>query len=371
MEMNKDNSILNDKNEYARWNYSNNQKYLEVSANNHYHLGLLQGEFLSKKIYNFQALIKKLLIRYYRKRYAYNRLKNVAEIYEKNIPNHLKLEMQGMADALQDINYRDILLQNCFLDLLYGHLIPNDLYNLILHYYNIGCTSFGAVNNKSTIIGQNFDLAIPFKSSLSFVLIKMPDKPKIFTLRLGSLLSLPVGINSYGIVVNINVVKTRIKGKFSIPVSIRTRIALELSKSAESFYTFYIQTPLNASFNLLISDNSKIIATENIPNKHNRVDVKNTIVKSNTFISNPYQQFLIKKKYSKRRQRYAESLLNSQYKKYKSNITDKILLNILADEPIICRLKPYKPMTLAFLTKNHFGRGNAKYFNHGNIPINN
>ena len=197
----------------------------------------------------------------------------------------------------------------------------------------------------------------------------MPDKPDIFTLRLGSLLSLPVGINSHGVAVNINVVKTRIKGKFSIPVSIRTRMALETSKNAETFYTFYIQTPFNASFNLIISDKSKIISTENIPHEHNRIDVKNTIVKSNTFTSGSYQQFLIKKKYSKKRQRYAESLINSLYKRNKSNITDEILLDILAEEPIVCRLKPYKPMTLAFLTKNHFGRGNAKYYNHGDIPI--
>ena len=352
---------------YAIWCNTNGQKYLEVNAPDHYRLGFLQGHYLSKKIHELKEIIKLLVLKYISKKYTYQIFIKISKPYEKFIPKDLILEMKGMADAIKGISYEDILLQNCFLDILYGQLIPKDIHNPILHSFHLGCTSFGVINTKSVLTGQNFDFAIIFKPTLSFVLLKMPNKPDIFSLRLGSLLSLPAGMNSFGVCVNVNIVKSRVEGTISIPASIRSRMAFETSKNAEDCYKFLINSHNTASYNLLISDNSKIIAVECLPINYIREDVINKVVRSNTFISNSIQKLLIKQNYSKKRQKYAEIRLNEAYGNKK--LTNEELINLLADEPIICRIKPYKSMTIAFLTKIYFGIGNAKHNGLGRVPL--
>jgi len=352
---------------HAIWHESNNQKYLEIYALNYYDLGVLEGKFLSKEIYILKNLIEILALKYLPKKFTYQKFKNMAEKYEKFIPKYLQLEMEGMADVLESVSYEDILLQNCFLDILYGQLIPKDNYDLALHSYDFGCTSFGVKNQNSTLIGQNFDLAVVFKPSLTFTLVKMPNKPDIFSLRLGALLSLPTGRTSYGVALSVNAIKNRIKGAISIPVSIKARMAFEKSNNAEALYNFIISTPSTTSGNLLIADDSKIIALEILPIEYKREDIIDIVVRSNTFVSNSFQQYLIKPKYSKKRQRYAEKQLNEIYNN--KGLTDDSLLNLLADDPIICRMKRLRAKTLAFNTKSYFGLGNAKDNKPGLIPL--
>jgi len=354
---------------YAIWHESNSQKYLEIYAFNHYDLGFLESKFLSRKIRSLKELIEILALRYIPKRYTYQKFVSMAQEYEKFIPMYLQQEMHGMADALENISYGDILLQNCFLDILYGQLIPMDNYDLALHSYDFGCTSFGVINQNSTLTGQNFDLAVIFKPTLTFTLIKMPNKPDIFSLRAGALLSLPVGRNSHGVALSVTVVKNRMKGAISIPCSIKARIAFETGNNADTLYNFIISTPSPTSGTLLIADESKIIALEILPSKYKRVDVTNTIVRSNTFISNSLQKYLVKPKYSKKRQRYAEKQLNEVYNNNKG-LTDDGLLNLLADDPIVCRMKYRRSKTIAFNTKLYFGLGNPNQNKPGIIPFN-
>jgi hypothetical protein len=244
-----------------------------------------------------------------------------------------------------------------------------DNYDLALHSYDFGCTSFGVINQNSTLIGQNFDLAAIFKPTLTFTLIKMPNKPDIFSLRAGALLSLPVGRNSRGVALSVTVVKNRMKGAISIPCSIKARMAFETGNTAETLYNFMSSTPSPTSGTLLIADESKIIALEILPSKYKREDVTNTIVRSNTFISNSLQEYLIKPKYSKKRQRYAEKQLNEVYNINKG-LTDDGLLNLLANDPIICRMKYRRSKTIAFNTKQYFGLGNPIQNKPGIIPFN-
>jgi len=354
---------------YAIWHESNGQKYLEIYAFDHYDLGFLEGKFLSKKIHRLKDLIELLALKYIPKRFSYQKFISMAQEYEKYIPRYLQQEMQGMADALENIFYGDILLQNCFLDILYGQLIPMNNYDLALHSYDFGCTSFGVINQNSTLIGQNFDLAVIFKPTLTFTLIKMPNKPDIFSLRTGALLSLPVGRNTHGVALSVTLIKNRMKGAISIPCSIKTRIAFETCNNAETMYNFIISTPSPTSGTLLIADESKIIALEILPTKYYREDVTDTIVRSNTFISNSLQKFLIKPKYSKKRQRYAENQLNEVYN-HNKGLTDGGLLNLLADDPIICRMKYRRSKTIAFNTKLYFGLGNPNQNTPGIIPFN-
>ncbi|MHA1668956.1 MAG: C45 family autoproteolytic acyltransferase/hydrolase [Promethearchaeota archaeon] len=360
--------IENQDGSYAIWRESNTQRYLEIYAFNHYDLGFLESKFLSKRIHIFKDLIEILALKYITKRHTYQKFISMAQEYEKFIPKYLRQEMQGMADALENISYEDILLQNCFLDILYGQLIPMNNYDLALHSYDFGCTSFGVINQNSTLTGQNFDLAVMFKPTLTFALIKMPNKPDIFSLRTGALLSLPVGRNSYGVALNVNVVKNSMKGAISIPCSIKARLAFEKGNNAEISYHFIISTPSPTSGNLLIADESKIIALEILPFEYKREDVTNTIVRSNTFTSDSSQKYLIKPKYSKKRQRYAEKQINEAYNNNKG-LTDDGLLNLLADHPIICRMKYLRSKTIAFNTKLYFGLGNPYQNKPGIIPL--
>ena len=352
---------------YAIWHESNSQKYLEIYAFNHYDLGFLESTFLSRKIRILKELIGILSLKYIPKRYTYQKFISMAQEYEKFIPRYLQQEMQGMADALENIAYGDILLQNCFLDILYGQLIPMNNYDLALHSYDFGCTSFGVKNQNSTLTGQNFDLAVIFKPTLTFTLIKMANKPDVFSLRAGALLSLPVGRNSHGVALSVTLVKNRMKGAMSIPCSIKTRMAFETGINAETLYNFVISTPSPTSGTLLIADESKIIALEILPSKYKREDVINTVVRSNTFISTSLQKDLIKPKYSKKRQRYAEKQLNEVYNN--KGLTDDGLLNLLADNPIICRMKYHRSKTIAFNTKLYFGLGNPNQNKPGIIPL--
>jgi len=354
---------------YAIWHESNGQKYLEVYAFDHYDLGFLEGKFLSSKIRILKELMEILALKYIPKRYTYQKFISMAQEYEKFIPRYLQQEMHGMADALENISYGDILLQNCFFFFFYGQLIPMDNYDLALHSYDFGCTSFGVINQNSTLTGQNFDLPVFFKPTLTFTLIKMPNKPDIFSLRLGALLSLPVGRNSHGVALNVTVVKNRMKGAISIPCSIKARMAFETGNNAETLYNFMISRPSPTSGTLLIADESKIIALEILPSKYKREDVTDIIIRSNTFISDSLQKFLIKPKYSKKRQRYAEKQLNEVYNNNKG-LTDDGLLNLLADNPIICRMKYRRSKTIAFNTNLYFGLGNPNQNKPGIIPFN-
>ncbi|MFX1453623.1 MAG: C45 family autoproteolytic acyltransferase/hydrolase, partial [Promethearchaeota archaeon] len=293
----------------------------------------------------------------------------IAREYEAFIPQIYIDEMHGIADAIMELKYEDILLQNCFLDIFYGFLLPKYSKSRELEQFEFGCTSLGVNTLHGPSIAQNFDFPSFLKKSASFVHLKTPNMKEGFSLRLGAQLSLPVGVNSNNLSIRVNVVKSNHKGLITIPNCVKARIGLERFSNAESFFEFLGSFGSSSSGNILISDKSKLIAMEVLPKGYIREDVSETVVRSNTFISQLIQKYLIDKNYSKKRQLYAETLLKEQYKLKKSNLTNSDFLEILADDPIICRLNFLKPMTLAFLTDIYFGLGNPKKNKPGLVPI--
>lgn len=308
-------------------------------------------------------------MKYIFKGYTYGKLLRIAKNYEAFIPRQFQEEMKGIADVISDLKYEDILLQNCFLDILYGYLIPKYTKKRILNHFEFGCTSFGVINHNKPLLGQNFDFPIFFKPTASFVHLITPELSEIFLLRFGSLLSLPIGINKFSVSVRVNVIKTYKKAVTTIPTSILSRLAFEKSENAEEFFRITANNRRSGSCNLLISDKSKIIAMEALPRYYLRENVTNVIVKSNTFNSKSLQKYLLDGKYSKKRQQYAESQLKESYENNNGRLIDKDLLKIMSDDPIICRLNWFKPMTLAFLTNKYFGLGNPKTDKHGLVPL--
>ena len=79
---------------------------------------------------------------------------------------------------------------------------------------------------------------------------------------------------------------------------------------------------------------------------------------------------LRKPSYSKKRQLYSERLLDSLLSRY-GGVSDQDLLEILADEPVICRKKIQDGLgtTVLFFTRESFGRGNPSYQPAGRIPF--
>ena len=353
----------------TRWKISNGQNYLEIFAPNHYQLGVLEGYHLSNQIKSFKRVIKFLSITFKSKQYSYKKLIELSKDYEPFIPDHFHLEMEGMAESINKISFDDILLQNCFLDIFYGKLIPMFSKSKVLKNFEIGCTSFGVRNKRRTLIAQNFDFPFFFKPSAAFVYVHIPGNPSIFSLRLGAQLSLPVGINNFGVSVRINAIKSTRQGGISIPSSIRIREGLEKAKTAQAFLNYITRSDCTASCNLLISDLSKVFSLEVIPYRYEKREIKECVSKSNTFISDSLQKSLIDPKYSKKRQKHADRRIKNAYEKSGGQLNEQSLLDILKDFPIICRLNFLKPMTLAYLTDHYFGIGNSRSNPSGLVPI--
>jgi predicted choloylglycine hydrolase len=354
---------------FSKWKNSNGQNYLEVYGVDHYTLGYLEGTELSKQIFSFRNRIGLINLKYVLKTFTYKKLTKLAKNYEPFIPQIYIDEMHGIADAITELSYEDILLQNCFLDIFYGILLPKYSKNKNLSQFEVGCTSLGAITPKGPITAQNFDFPLFLKNAAAFVHVKTPQKKELFSLRLGAQLSLPIGINSNGLSIRVNVVKSKPIGLITLPNTVKARIALERFDDVEELSNFLENYGSTSSGNLLISDNSQLIAMEVVPKGFIRENVINTVVRSNTFISHLIQNYLINKNYSKKRQTYTEMLLTEKFKEKSGSITNSDFLAILANDPIICRLNIFKPMTLAFITEKYFGLGNPKKNNPGIVPI--
>ncbi|TXT60322.1 MAG: hypothetical protein BAJALOKI3v1_930015 [Promethearchaeota archaeon] len=355
---------------FAKWRSSNGQKYLEIFAPDYYRLGLLLGEYLYDQIISMKRLIQLFSLRYLRHGITYNRLLRISKLYHRYIPKYLQMEMIGISDTIIRINYNDILLQNCFLDILYGYLIPKiKIKPLILNQLEFGCTSFGIFGKKEPLMGQNFDFSVLFRPTASFVHLITPRLSEIFSLRLGSLLSLPIGLNNWGLNLRVSVVKTLMSGNISMPSSILSRLAFENCQDAESYFSLLKKFGGTASYNLLISDQNKIIALEGLSDKIERIDINSRVAKTNTFVSLKFQRFLLDKSYSKFRQYYAEYRLNRLSSQKLGKVQEEDISSIMRDNSIICRKNPFKPMTLAFLTNTYFGLGSPDNERWGIIPF--
>ncbi|MHA1775199.1 MAG: C45 family autoproteolytic acyltransferase/hydrolase [Promethearchaeota archaeon] len=366
----------------AEWHESNSQKYLDVHASDYYSLGLMEGSELGAKIRAMKLIIKTIAVKTRQAEYTYKHFLEMAREYEDSIPDEYlrdsyKIgtfidEIQGMADSLNGISFEDIFLQNCFIDIVYGELIPFGA--RIPQDYDFGCTSMGIFYSSldksppQVLIGQNFDFNITFKPTLSFVLHKVANHPRIFSLRLGGMLSIPTGLNEWGLYSCINVVKTNISANYTIPSGVLSRLAFTFCKDVESAYNLVYQQPASNGYNLMFRDPSKIIACETLPLEHNRYDIGSWFATSNTFIDEKFQQYLVLPNYSKDRQRLGESLLKEAYDNH-PNL--KTIPSLLAKKPIICRtpLNVAESRTLAFLTNDYFGIGNPADHPWGFIPL--
>lgn len=363
-------------NAYGRWIKTNKQRYLEIEAPDHYTLGRIEGKMLTRQIWLMQLLIYLMLIPFlFLKGVTYFTLKRIAIEHEKSVPKkyakHYQLckdEMKGMADSIVGITYHHILIQNTFIEIMYGYLKP--LCRKFPSQLELGCTSVGVINeidrtdpeaSERVVIGQNFDFSKFFVPMSSFVCHKVPGMPRIFCFRMGAMLALPAGKSEYGVMLNVNIIKSKIKGKPIIATGIRTRIGWYTCKSAERIKDMILTTPESICYNLLIADQNDLFAMEINPYWIPTVKVENWAARTNRFVTPSLNRYLHHKNYSKKRQRHLEKLMESEYDGHISELD--LLNNILSDKPLISR-----PKTTAFVTNHRFGLGNPKPKKYGIIP---
>ena len=108
----------------------------------------------------------------------------------------------------------------------------------------------------------------------------------------------------------------------------------------------------------IIANKSNLIALQSLPENQTVTYPSTIVVQSNTFREPLWQDTLIDPMYSKDRQIYAENLIDSVYNN--NELTNEELLDILRDQPVICRNEKgiFGTGTLAFMTTKSFGLGN-------------
>ncbi|HEX3028986.1 MAG TPA: hypothetical protein VHT34_06740 [Clostridia bacterium] len=170
-----------------------------------------------------------------------------------------------------------------------------------------------------------------------------------------------------GICMTVSVILSKLAPDFMTPRSVLIREAMKKETAIEVLQAMTDEKGRSPfSYNLIISDTKTVVASQATPFEHRIVQVKNQIVQSNQYDYFDWVEYLVKPSYSKKRQLYSEQLLNSLYSRY-GKITNEDLLEILRDEPVICRRAKDDGLgtTVLFFTRESFGLGTAK----GNVGI--
>jgi hypothetical protein len=337
-----------------QWIQKGGQKYLEINAKNHYELGTLEGTFLAEQILYLDGLLEQLVISY---GYDMDAFLAFCYIYEQFIPLEYIQEMKGISDVLP-ISYEKILLQNVWLDLYYGQLIPAQAFLSD----DMGCTAIGVNHKFLDTIGQNLDFGAVFLPSISWIKYKVANSPNVFCLMLGSA-KLPSGKNEY-VICTTNLVQTILPGSYAMPYSICSRLAFETSKSANDFLNKVICK--TSSWNYIILNNpykyrnAVPIGVESLNGYCVFEEGTQFVVRTNTFVSPYLKPYLINQEYSVDRQERATNLI----KEDKDRFTLKDCGELLSDDLIVKDFSGniYSTITLAFF----FSNGRFTYFGIGN-----
>lgn len=372
---------------YAEWkDGGNNQSYLYIETDNYYDLGYLEGQFLGKQILSAQLLIAMM---FRGTEYGYSFFAEEAPKYLAYIPDDYIDEMEGMARGATaktgtSITFTDILIQNTFIDVIYGQIYPV----LETTSAEIACTAIGVQNNDSTMVfGQNFDFPRVLNDKgfsekgylpgLAFVHVKMEGVAEIFGLRLGGILNMPCGITSNGIKAFINVVHSNATNQYQTPMMVTSRQALETATSITEFRTIMVgnlDSPLvSCSYNMLLVDETTL---QGVQCYSNYVDTyASPYVGTNRYINETSNAAVFTRgNYSLDRQEYVTQYINTTIT-MNAEFTEADLMTVLGERgnetvPAICREGPSlsESITLAFLTGNSFGLGTV-YDGLGTCPL--
>ena len=364
---------------YAEWIDTNGQQYLHVVADDYYTLGVLKGSNLAMQELTLRAVIEGVALAY---GLDYATVRYFASGYDAYVPEDYRNEFQGIADGVNlamqslgmtpDFDYMDVLVQNAFVDIMYGQLLPMMAgEHMVIPDQELGCSAFGAMNRflwfNSPMVAQNFDFDPNFVGTLAFVLSEINDV-SVFALHFGACM-LPTGENSHGVKVVVNALRTVVYCTPQDPTGVMARDAFEHSTSALEFENHITDS---MSYNMIICDDNDLIGLQVSPIKIVREDVTTTVVRTNTFIDEELKMYLIDPTYSVERQAYLEQRMDEEYinRRWIALMLNQRVMDILADEPIICRSGDESSHTLAFYNSyGSFGIGNLANDPAGVVPI--
>jgi len=343
------------------WRQSNTQEYLYVEADNHYDLGFGTGKGMCKNILFMKAALDKRYVQIptdiFDDRATPDEL---TERFVSFIPENYMEEIKGMYDGvksetIEDISFNDILRQSVFINVLYQALS-----RLPITFTFEGCTDFGVVNPDGSVThGQNYDSDANTAKANAFVHHKLKGAPEAFIYRTGADLGTACGINENGVCLTVSVVNSNFPAPIMIPrgVLIREAMKTDNAKDMQQAMTDEKgQSPF--AYNLVFSDKKRVVATQSTPLETRVFDVKRILVQSNQYDYVDWFKYMKNPYYSRKRQLYAEQLIESIYARH-GGVSNDDLLEILRDEPIICRKTPTSETTL-FLTRESFGYGMPK-----------
>lgn len=358
------------------WRESNKQPYLYVEANNQFELGLGLGHGLSKQITANQMVFKKIIentkgtpLENFLNEEILN---NMINAYMQYVPDHDLDEIKGMHKGYVEatgeaLTLNDFKFQSVMINVIYQFMskMPPEM-------SLEGCTNFGVVNPDGTIVhGQNYDADGRMMAGNAFVHHKLKNEPEAFLYRTGADLATATGKNEAGVCMTVSVLQSNQVAPIMKPRGVLVREAMRQNNARAAIDAMVDnkgQSPF--SYNLIVSDNKSIIASQSIPTEQRITYVKNQIVQSNQYDYYDWIKHLKKPSYSKRRHLYSEDLLNSFFSRY-GKVTNEDLLEILRDKPVICRqaIEDGIGTTILFLTRESFGHGNPSDYSIGKLPF--
>ena len=341
--------------------------HIVCNTDSRYDFGYLQGQALSQEILNMKIILSPMID------FIQAESREVIHEFDAFIPDEYREEMQGMAHGASNrlgimITYDDILLQNLFSDLVYSRQIPQE---------HMGCSVVAYQSEDGVIAGQNFDFTkiMGYRNlfdTTAFVHTEFQGH-EIFGLRMGGSLSIPMA-KTHTFSVYINVVPSRIyDGNFSMPMFIRTRLALESATTLEEFETIMDFATIPASYNFVFANETVARGYETSPTQYH-VNDSVLIVNTNTYMNSEMRNFIVDEEYSVARHRQVEVLSHELI--INENFTEDALLSLFS---YACEEIPERSIyregddsmdtiTICFMTNSYFGFRNVNY-SKGVIPI--
>lgn len=357
------------------WRESNKQNYLYVEAEDRYSLGFGVGRGMVNQITTTKKTFDLMFssIRNAPVESAFNPeiMDSLINGYKAFIPDEDKEEIKGIwkgycQESGENVAYKDILMNTLMINIIY-QLLSRMTTSITFE----GCTNFGIVNpNGTTTHGQNYDADGRMINGNAFVHHKLPNEPEVFLFRSGADLGTACGKNSAGVCMTVSVIDSNETAPIMTPRGVLVRRAMKCETAAEAAKAIVDEKGRSPfSYNLVISDNKIVIGTQSIPTEQRITYVKKLLVQSNQYDYYDWEKYLKRPYYSKRRQIYSENLLENIFKRY-GKVDNEDLLEILRDEPVICRKAKNDGIgtTVLFLTRESFGLGNAKG-SVGNMPF--
>ncbi len=368
------------------WRESNGQKYLYAEGENYYEMGLAKGHGLKDSIKFQIEQFKNQFYRAYHEPELNEIFENLRKGFYERIPEEYMDEIRGirdgyMAEIGEDISLMDMAMHSFGIDINSNFIArgislakPADaptgktiMVDRGSHMEEVKvdeCTNFGCINPDGSVThGQNMDGNQDALPGSKFVYQKITGGLGVFCICVGGSIAWPFFKNEYGVAMTINFIAGNQIPEVVTPRAVLVKNAMKKKTAREAVACMTDNGRSPFSFNIMVSDNTTIYASQAIPQEARVTPVKQQIVQSNGYEYVDWQKYLLRPTYSRNRQLYAEKRLSDWFNRF-GFVDDAALCDIIGDKPIINR-----PTTMYFLTRESFGIGNTLDNPIGKVPF--